>query len=863
MSSSRGAIVIISMYDRSIKEVMSSLKTSEKGLTCAEAGRRLKRYGRNEIKRNGHASALKIFASQFNDPVVYVLVAAVVLSAVVHEMVNAIIIGVILLLNSIFGFVQEYKAEKAIELLKKFETVRARVIRGGVEQEIDAVDLVPGDVIIVDAGDKVPADARLIWNLNLQADEAVLTGESEPVSKVMGILSPDTALADRANMIFAGTLVVDGRAKAIVTATNERTEMGKIAKLVKGTEDVPTPLQNKLKGLGKWLTVFAVAAAALIIPIGLFRRLPLYDVFMQTVSLAVSAIPEGLPAVVTIGLALGVRRMVRKKAIIKRLKSVEALGSVTVICSDKTGTITKNEMTVTDIFANNKMVSVTGSGYKTKGEFLVNNKKVSAKGLELILRAGASCNNATMKVGDPTEIALLVAAEKAGVKRDENRLDEVPFSSERKYMLTRHKDSVYVKGALEKVLGMCSYIIIDGKKRRLIRRDIERIRKANDQMAGKALRVLAVASGRSEKDLAFLGLMGMIDPPRPEVKDAIQLCRLAGIRPMIITGDQKLTALAVAKSIGINSEALVGDEIDKLSDDKLKKVVKEISIFCRTTSGHKVRILKALQENGEIVAMTGDGVNDAPALKNADVGVAMNIKGTDVSKEVADIILIDDNFASIVSAVKEGRVIYDNIKKFIKFLLSANFDEIALILVAVLFSLPLPLLPIHILWINLVTDSFPALALGVDPAAKDVMSRKPRPPKEGILSGIGGFLVAATIFAFVLSLVVFLTGLRTGSIEHARTLTLTAAIAVEMFIAFSARSNGGSLRLVFFENKWLLGAVLLTLALHFTVVYSPLNIPFGLVPLSFLEVAAIFGASALVFVLFETRSLLRKVKLKA
>ncbi len=848
------------MYDRSIKEVMSSLKTSERGLTYAEAERRFKRYGRNEIKRNGRANALRIFASQFKDPVVYVLVVAVALSAVVHELVNAVVIGAILFLNSIFGFVQEYKAERAIELLKKFETLRARVVRGGVEQEIDAVMLVPGDVIIVDAGDKVPADARLIWNLNLNADEAVLTGESEPVRKVIEILPSKTALADRENMIFAGTLVVDGRARAVVTATNEYTEMGKIAKLVKETEEAPTPLQNKLKGLGRWLTLFAVAAAAIIVPVGLFRHLSFYDVFMQAISLAVSAIPEGLPAVVTIGLALGVRRMIRRKAIIKRLKSVEALGSVTVICSDKTGTITKNEMTVTDIFANDRMFKVTGSGYKTKGDFLVNSKKVSAKSLGLLLRAGASCNNATLKVGDPTEIALLVVAEKANVKRDENRLDEVPFSSERKYMLTMHNDAVYVKGALEKVLGMCSYVIIDGKKRRLIRRDIEKVREANNQMAGKALRVLAVASGSSEKDIAFLGLMGMIDPPRKEVKDAIQLCRLAGIRPMIITGDQKLTALAIAKGVGINSDALTGDEIDKLSDDRLRKVVKVISIFCRTASEHKVRILKALQENGEIVAMTGDGVNDAPALKKADVGVAMNIKGTDVSKDIADVVLVDDNFASIVSAVKEGRVIYDNIKKFVKFLLSANFDEIALILTVILLGLPLPFLPIHILWINLVTDSFPALALGVDPPAGDVMSRKPRPPKEGILNGIWGFLIVAAILAFVVSMVTFLIGLKTGSIERARTLTLTAAILVEMFIAFSARSDRSVFKSSPFSNKWLFGAVMLTLALHFTVVYSPLNIPFGLVPLSFLEVAAVFGASALVFVVFECIKLIREIK---
>ncbi|MFH0752070.1 MAG: HAD-IC family P-type ATPase [archaeon] len=848
------------MHSYSVKEVMKNLKTSEKGLKSSEIANRFKKYGRNEIKKKDSINAFRILLSQFTDPIIYVLIAAVILSAVVHETTNAIVIGAIILLNAAFGFVQEYKAEKAIELLKKFETVRTRVIRNGMEQEVDAVELVPGDIIVINAGDKIPADARLIWNLNLKTNEAVLTGESEPVNKTVNVLPPKTPLADRVNMVFAGTIAVDGRAKAVVIATNEYTEIGKIAKLVKETVDAPTPLQNRLKELGKWITIFSIVAAAIIIPVGLFRNLLFYDVFMQTISLAVSAIPVGLPAVVTICLALGVRRMIKRKAIIKRLKSVETLGSVTVICSDKTGTITKNEMTVTDIFANDKLIKVTGSGYKTKGDFLVNGRKVSAKNIELLLRASSSCNNATLKVGDPTEIALLVAAEKADVKRDENRLDEVPFSSEKKYMLTRHVGVIYVKGALEKVLSMCNFIIIDGKKRRLIKRDVEKIMKVNEDMADRALRVLAVASGKSEKDLAFLGLIGMIDPPRSEVKDAIKLCRLAGIRPIIITGDQKLTALAVAKGIGIDSGALVGDEIDKLSDDKLKKVVKEVSIFCRTTSEHKVRILNALQENGEVVAMTGDGVNDAPALKKADVGVAMNIKGTDVSKEVADIVLVDDNFASIVSAVKEGRGIYDNIKKFIKFQLSANFDEIALVLTAIFFGLPLPLLPIHILWINFVTDSFPALALGVDPPERDIMSRKPRPPKEGILKGVWGFLVIATILAFVISIVTFLVGLKTGSIERARTLTLTAAIVVEMFIAFAARTDKSVFKVSPFENKWLLGAVFLALALHFTVVYSPLNIPFGLVPLTFLEVLAIFGASALVFVIFESTKLLKEIK---
>jgi len=559
-----------------------------------------------------------------------------------------------------------------------------------------------------------------------------------------------------------------------------------------------------------------------------------------------------LPAIVTVVLALGVRRMIKRNAIVKRLKSVETLGSVTVICSDKTGTLTRNEMTVTDIFANDKLIKVSGSGYNTVGEFTVNGKKISGKKIEDFLRAGASCNNASLKVGDPTEIALVVVAEKAGVKRDENRVDELPFTSERKYMLTKHRDIVYVKGALEKVLGMCKYVLVDGKRRKLTDREKKRIREVNDGMASRALRVLALASGRSEKSLSFLGLAGMIDPPRKEVKHAIALARRAGIRPVIITGDQKLTALAVAKKIGINGEALVGDEIDKLSDDELSKAVKVVSVFCRTSSEHKVRILDALQANGQIVAMTGDGVNDAPALKKSNVGVAMNIKGTDVSKEVADMVLVDDNFASIVSAVEEGRVIYDNIKKSIKFLLSANAGEVLIILVALLMNLPLPLLPIHILWVNLMTDSLPALALGVDTPEPGVMLRKPRDPKESILSGMGVYLVGATLIVVSVTILGFLYGLKVNGIDHARTVALTVLILLELFFAFSCRSSDTVFKVKPWSNKPLVGTVVLSIALHLVVIYTPLNGFFRVAPLTFLELVFSFAAASLIFVIFET-----------
>ena len=841
---------------------MAHLKTSEEGLKTADAAKRLAKYGLNEIKPEKKLTKLKLFISQFKDPVVYVLLAAVILSLFVHKFADAAIIGIILIINSVFGFIQEYRAEQAIALLKKFETANVRVIRDGIEQLIDARYLVPGDVIVLEAGDKVPADARLFWNLDIEANEAVLTGESEPVGKNLKAMQPDTPLAERANMVFSGTIIVRGRAKAVVTATNDTTEIGKIAVLVRTSADTVTPLQKRLHELGKWLTVTAIVASAIIIPVGLLRHLPLYDVLMQTVSLAVSAIPEGLPAVVTVCLALGVRRMVKRKAIVKRLKSVETLGSVTVICSDKTGTITKNEMTVTEIFDSNELIPVSGSGYSTKGGFFAGGKKISPQRIEPLLKAAASCNNATLEVGDPTEIALLVAAEKAEVQREENRISEILFTSDRKYMLTRYNDAVYVKGALEKVQKMCSHIIINGKKRRILPKDIATISKAHNEMAGRALRVLAVASGPSEKEIAFLGLVGMIDPPRPEIKDAIRLCRLAGIRPVMITGDHRATAVAIARAVGITGDDLLGEEIDKLNDEDLRKIAGKVSVYCRTSSEHKVRILNALQANGEVVAMTGDGVNDAPALKKADVGVAMNIKGTDVSKEVADIILVDDNFASIVSAVSEGRVIYANIKKFIKFLLSTNFSAITVIISAVLLRLPLPLIPIQILWINLVTDGLPALALSVDPAEPGVMARKPRLPKEGILKSMFGFLIAATLFASILLFAVFLYGLKTGSLERTRTLVLSVAIFVELFLVFNARSEKSIFSFSPFSNRWLLGAVASAWVLHLGLVYSPLASYFGLVPLSLMEVLALLGLSSSVFVILESWKIFREFVLK-
>jgi len=845
-------------YQLDNKEVLKRLETNTKGLSYKEAEERLRQHGFNQLEEKKAVHPLKIFLKQFKDPVIMILLAAILISLLVKELLDAGVIAAILILNAIIGFSQEYRAEKAIQLLKQMSTPKAVVIREGKEQIIEAKHLVPGDLIILEAGDKIPADARILELAEVQVNEAMLTGESVPVKKNLSPVKTEVPIADRKNMLFSGTIVTNGRAKALVTETGMNTQLGKIAELVQTVEEVQTPLQKELKSLSKKLGIIIILVCFLVFILGVLKHMPFIQILLTALSLAVAAVPEGLPAVVTITLAIGVQKMLKRNSLIRDLKAVETLGAVTVIASDKTGTITKNEMTVTEIFANNETITVTGQGYETKGEFLAHNKKISPEKIEMLLRTSASCNNASLGFGDPTEIALLALAKKAGIEKEE-RTGEVPFDSEKKYMITKHKDVWYIKGAPERVLEFCDHILIRDTVKKITKNDKELILRKNKEMASKALRVLATAYKEKNKTI-LTGLVGMIDPPRKEVHEALALCKKAGIRVIMITGDNAVTAQAVGNKIGLDGKVIEGLELDKITDEQLRLIVKEANIFARVNPSHKVKILKALQANGEVVAMTGDGVNDAPALKGADVGIAMAIKGTDVSRESSDMVLTDDNFASIVSAVKEGRIVYDNTKKFIKFLLSTNFGEIGIITCSLIAGLPLPLLPIQILWINLVTDSLPALALGVDPPDEKIMERKPRDPKRTMLKGSVMFFIIISALATVATLISFFIGcggLECTNIDKGRTMALMTIILFELIFTFSIRSEKLPLyKIGIFSNKWLVRAVLAAVVLQLIMLYTPLSTAFKVVPLGIIDWLVVLGLACTGFIFFETKKVL-------
>ncbi|MCX6777057.1 MAG: HAD-IC family P-type ATPase, partial [Candidatus Micrarchaeota archaeon] len=746
-----------------VREVISELKTSETGLSSEEAGKRLGSYGPNELKEMKKESALEKFLGQFKNTLIIILIISAIIAAFLGEIVDAFAIIVIVILNAFMGFVQDYRTEKALEALRKLAAPQVRVMRDGNEVRIPARELVPGDILLIESGDKLAADARVIHAIDIRVDESSLTGESVPVEKESAPLRKDAQLSERGNMLFMGTAVAYGRGTAVVTETGMSTQMGKIAEIIQETEEEMTPLQKRLEKFGGQLgigiliicgIVFAseilespelmgfISSMKLVEFLGSQR---LIELFLISVSLAVAAIPEGLPAIITITLALGVQRMVRRNSITRKLHAVETLGSTGVICSDKTGTLTKSEMTVRKLYVGDSYVEVTGEGYEPKGDFIREDCRLHAEkeeDLSLLLRIGSLCNNSHLDnkggwgvSGDPTEGALVVAAEKAGIAQDElkrrfPRIEEIPFDSERKRMTTIHKTpggtEAYMKGACEIVLELCSHALEGGRVEKLTARKRSEILKRNSEMADGALRVLACAyrklaskdysPGKVERDMIFVGLMGMMDPPREEVFDAVKRCERAGIRVVMITGDHKITAVAVARELGMikkDSKVLTGEELDKLGEKGLEKVVEQVAVYARVSPQHKIMIVKALKAKGHIVAMTGDGVNDAPALKMADIGVAMGITGTDVSKEASDMILVDDNFASIVAAVEEGRGIFDNIKKFIRYLLSCNAAEVLTIFSAPLLNLPIPLTPPQILMMNLVTDGLPALALGV------------------------------------------------------------------------------------------------------------------------------------------------------
>ncbi len=845
---------------------------AEQGLSQNEAQRRLIEHGPNELIDRGMKSPWLIIWEQIIAVMVVILIIAAVISALLGDYKDAIAIMTIVILNAILGFSQEYRAEKAMAALKKMAVPNVKVRRDGRVQEISARELVPGDIVLLEAGDMVPADARLLESINLRAQEAALTGESEPLEKTAALLSGENlTLGDRLNMVYMGTVVTYGRGVVVIVETGMRTELGNIADMIQSVEREPTPLQRRLEQLGRGLAFVALGIVAVVFVLGLLRGEDMRLMFLTAISMAVAAIPEGLPAVVTIALALGAQRMLKRQSLIRKLPAVETLGSVDVICSDKTGTLTENRMTVTtlDVLGETQSIdALLRKGVPVLDAELATSEKTPVRSQALLLKAATLCNDALLErtqdngdyyraLGDPTEGALIVAAAQLGMLKPEletrwPRVAEIPFTSERKRMTTIHRTNVlpeqteapwqdlpfvaFGKGAVDGLLDITSTVWSGDRPIPLTDELRQRILAANDTLAQDGQRVLGVVfqplstlpdkvdEAELERDVTFVGLIGMIDPPRPEVKEAVQICKTAGIRPMMITGDHPLTALSIARELGIanGNGAITGHELEKLSVDELEALVETTSVYARVSPEHKLKIVQALQNKGHIVAMTGDGVNDAPALKKADIGVAMGITGTDVSKEAADMVLLDDNFATIVSAVKEGRTIYDNIRKFIKYTMTSNSGEIWVMLLAPFLGMPLPLLPLQILWVNLVTDGLPGLALGVEPAEKGTMQRAPYHPNENIFGrGMGWHILWVGLLMGLVSLGMGFWAWSTGR-EDWQTMVFTTLTLSQMGHALAIRSGRDPFfKTGLFTNKALLGAVLLTFVLQLAVVYVP------------------------------------------
>jgi len=859
-----------------VAEVLTRLGADPtRGLSRAEATGRLATVGPNELEAAQRVSPWAVLLDQFKNVLIAILLAAVVLSAFLGHGIEAIAIAVIVLFAVLLGFVQEYRAERAIEALRQMAAPTAAVVRDGEEVDIPAREIVPGDLILLRAGDKVPADGRIVEAINLQAEEAALTGESVPVEKYTTPQADTTlALGDRRNLVYAGTAVTYGRGRAVVVATGMTSEFGKIAQLLTAVESPRTPLQENLDKVGRTFARVALAVVAVIVALGLYREQPFLEMLIFGIALAVAVVPEALPAVVTISLAIGVQRMVRRHALIRRLPAVETLGSTSVICSDKTGTLTKDEMTVRKVFVGGCMLEVSGAGYDPRGAFVRDGSPIEPPApLVMLLRAGALASDAHLVCGsenerpgsatatgwlvrgDPTEGALVVAAAKAGL--DKLKLDaqfprsnEIPFTSERKRMTTLHStpDGVvaYSKGAPEIILNSCAQQLTESGTVRLDTATRDTILAHARDMASAALRVLAVAYKsnatlkKAESDMTFLGLVGMIDPPRPEAQAAIETCKQAGITAVMITGDHPSTAQAVARELGIlkHGRVITGTDLDTMSDAELERAVRDIEVYARVSPSHKLRVVMALQKNGERVAMTGDGVNDAPALKKADIGVAMGITGTDVAKEAAAMTLTDDNFASIVAAVEEGRHVFANIKKYLMYLLSSNIGEIGLMASAVLAGLPLPLSAVQILYVNLATDGFPALALAVDPPEPDLMRRPPRSPSSGIFTRpIVILMSAGGLWSTAVNLGLFAWALNTGrSLHEAMTMTFVSLVLIQFFKAYNYRSDRQSVVLRPFANHWLNIAIAWELVLLAAIVHVPfLQTPFGTFPLPLVD----------------------------
>lgn len=880
-------------YQCTVQEIRTILNTDEKnGISEKEAIRRKDQYGLNRLSEGEKISPFVILLNQFKDFMVLVLLAATLISGLLGEYIDAIAIIAIVILNGILGFFQEYRAESSLQALKELTAPTANVIRAGEKIKITASELVPGDIVLLNSGDRVPADLRLISCKGLNIEESALTGESVPIVKHETIIqNSEVPLGDQNNMAFMGTLVVQGSGLGIVVETGMETEMGKIAHLLDRTESVETPLSRRLAQLGKILIIIALVLTTVVVVTGIWHGQQAYSMFLAGVSLAVAAIPEGLPAIVTIALALGVQRMIKRRAIVRKLPSVETLGCASVICSDKTGTLTQNKMTVTQFFINGENWFVSGKGYVPEGEFSRDGSTLNVASLRTVrsaLELGVLCNNSTLtkKIlqgkkskqeeweisGDPTEGALIVLAAKAGIWKNDLlekwKLEaELPFDSKRKMMSALllndlGKRIVAVKGAPEVLLEKSSLILWNDRVQPLTPQLREQIVQKNDQLASEALRVIAIAykeekSGEQinetnmEEELTFLGLFGMIDPPREEVADAIATCRHAGIRVVMITGDHKLTAQTIAKQIGILPQdglTVTGTDLNNMTEDEFEESIEKIFVYARVSPEHKLKIVQALQNKGHIVAMTGDGVNDAPAIKAANIGIAMGITGTDVAKEAASLVLADDNFATIKSAIEEGRSIYDNIRKFVRYLLASNVGEILVMFFAMLLAFPLPLIPLQILWVNLVTDGLPALALGLDQPERNTMRQSPRNSKESLFArGLGWKIMSRGVLIGLVTLLIFIFTLNSGApLEMAQTMAFSTLVVAQLIHVFDCRSEKTVFHRNPLQNKYLILAVISSFLLLVGVIYwEPAQLIFRTVNLSLIQWIWIFVLSAI------------------
>ncbi len=880
-------------HNFSPEEALQKLDSKLHGLTAGEAASRLLHFGPNQLERGKKTPPLMVLLQQFMSPLIYVLLVAVVISFAVGHLTDAFVIIGVLILNAVIGFVQETRAEKAMEALMKMAAPRARVRRDGVVRMIPSRDIVPGDILLFETGDKIPADARLLEVANLKVNEATLTGESVPVDKLVRALPGEMTVAERKNMVFMGTIVSYGRGTAVAVSTGMTTEMGRIASGIQEVKPARTPLQQSIAKLSRYLVILFLAICALLVTVGYIKGIEWLEIFLLAVAAAVSAIPEGLPAVVTVVLAIGMRIMARRHAIVRKLVAVETLGSATVICSDKTGTLTMNQMTVRRIYLSGRWVEVTGEGYYPEGEFNSDGQKLNPSiepALDLHLKIGALCNDASLIreddnccsiFGDPTEGALIVAAAKAGLDREKlnkdfPRLDEIPFQSEKLYMATlHHQDSgrvAYVKGAPEKILSLSRYQYQGGITVPLDDAGYQATLQANDALAGDAMRVIATAyvalpvdtEDLEEDDirgnLVFVGLYGMADPPREEAKEAIKLCREAGIRVIMITGDNRVTAESIARQLELPpGKAVTGNELNEMRDEALSTQVENISVFARIEPIQKLRIVNALKSRGHVVAMTGDGVNDAPALKTANIGVAMGITGTDVAKEASDMTLADDNFASVVAAVDEGRAIFNRLRNVVFLLLSTNIGELLALILSILFIGKAPLLAVQIIWVNLVTDTASAIPIGLEPKSGDELKQPPRHPGVGILfPGQMLRILSMAVYMGVGITLIFSWAQTRMSIEEARTVAFCTMVTFEWFRAFNARSDERTVfQLGIFRNRWLIGAISLAILLQMAAVYAPfLQVAFHTVPLGIDKWGIIMLAGGSLFVLEETRKAL-------